>query len=189
MNVRGLLGLALLVVASAAHATFDIDQLMAELAQHKGGRAKFIEKRYIAVLDKPVVASGEMTYSPPDRLEKVTLSPKRETMVLDKDRLILERDRRKFTINLASRPEALAFVDSVRSTLSGNRQSLERHYALQLKGQAQHWVLTLTPTEPAIVALLQRITVSGSGNQVRTIDYLLADGDRSELLIEPMDAP
>lgn len=189
MNARGFIGLTLLLAATAAHAAFDIDQLMTELAQHKGGRAKFTEKRYIAVLDKPVVTSGEMTYSPPDRLEKHTLSPKPESMVLDKDRLSLERNRRKFTINLASRPEALAFVDSVRSTLSGNRQSLERNYTLLLKGQPQHWVLTLTPTEPAILALLQRIAVSGSGNQVHAIDYLLADGDRTELLIEPMDAP
>jgi len=189
MNVRALIGMALLAVASTAQAAFDIDQLMADLAQHKGGRARFVEKRYLAVLDKPVVASGEMTYSPPDRLEKHTLLPKPEILVLDKDRLSLERDRRKFTINLNSRPEVLAFVDSVRSTLSGNRQSLERNYALQLKGQSQQWTLTLTPTEPAITALLRRITVSGSYNQVRTIEYLQADGDRSELQIEPLDAP
>lgn len=186
---RILIGWTLLVLVTAAQAAFDIDQLMADLAQHKGGRAKFVEKRFMAVLDKPLMASGEMTYSPPDRLEKRTLSPKPETLVLDKDTLSVERDRRKFTINLASRPEALAFVDSVRSTLSGNRQSLERNYALQLKGHAQQWVLTLVPTEPAIVALLQRIAVSGSRNQVRTIEYLQADGDRSELLIEPLDTP
>lgn len=189
MIVRILIGWTFLALASAAQAAFDIDQLMADLAQHKGGRAKFVEKRFMAVLDKPLVASGEMTYNPPDRLEKRTLSPKSETLVLDKDTLSMERDRRKFTISLASRPEALAFVDSVRSTLSGNRQSLERNYALQLKGHVQQWVLTLVPTEPGILALLQRITVSGSRNQVRTIEYLQADGDRAELLIEPLDTP
>lgn len=188
---RGVLGLALLVVAASAwaQAAFTLDQLMADLAQHRGGRARFVEKRYLSVLDKPVVASGEMTYTPPDRLEKRTLLPKPETLVLDRDNLTMERDKRKLSINLNSRPEAQAFVESIRSTLSGNRASLERSYSLQLKGSSSQWVLTMVPVEPAILLLLQRITVSGSKGQVRTIEYLQPDGDRTELTIEPLDSP
>src|SRR5512147_703457 len=102
-------GLVLASLAAAAHAAFNVDQLMSGLAQHKGGRAKFVEKRYLAVLDRPLVATGEMTYTPPDRLEKRTLTPRPETLVLDKDLVSIERDRRKRSINLANRPEALAF--------------------------------------------------------------------------------
>jgi outer membrane lipoprotein-sorting protein len=171
-----------------AQAAFSIDQLMAELAQHKGGRARFVEKRHIALLDKPILASGEMTYTPPDRLEKRTLLPKPETMVLDKDMISMERDKRALVINLASRPEVQAFVDSIRSTLSGNRKSLEQHYSLQVKGDSSQWMLVLVPSEPSIAALLQRITVTGNGGQVRHIEYLQADGDRSELAIEPIEA-
>lgn len=181
-----LLGLSLSV---SAHAAYGIDQLMTDLAGHKGGRARFVEKRHVAVLDKPVVSSGEMLYTPPNRLEKRTLQPKPETLVLDKDTLSMERDKRRFSINLNSRPEALAFVDSIRSTLAGNRKSLEQNYALQLQGESAQWVLTLVPSEPAIAALLQRITVSGSKNQVRHIEYLQIDGDRSEISIEPLDTP
>ncbi len=177
------------LVASAAHAAFSVDQLMAELAQNQGGRARFVEKRFVALLDKPVQASGEMVYSPPDRLEKHTLLPKAESMVLDKDTLSLERDKRRMSINLSSRPEAQAFVESVRSTLAGNRQALEAHYSLEIKGERADWTLTLLPTEPAIAALLQRITVSGSKKQVRKIEYLQTDGDRSELAIEPIEQP
>lgn len=180
-------GLVLASLAAAAHAAFNVDQLMAELAQHKGGRAKFVEKRYLAVLDRPLVATGEMTYTPPDRLEKRTLTPKPETLLLDKDQVSVERDRRKLSINLASRPEALAFVDSIRNTLAGNREALEKNYTLQLAGNADSWVLTLSPTAQKIAALLQRITVSGSRDQIHSIDYLLADGDRSELTIEPLE--
>ena len=147
-----LLGLGL---STGAHAAYSIEQLMTDLASHKGGRARFVEKRHMALLDKPVQASGEMVYSPPDRLEKRTLLPKPETLVLDKDMLSMERDKRKLTINLASRPEALAFVDSIRSTLSGNRKSLEQNYTLNLQGESSQWVLTLVPSEPAIAALLE----------------------------------
>jgi hypothetical protein len=179
---------ALLLMGSTAmaHAAFNIDQLMAELARNPGGQAKFVEKRYLALLDKPVIATGEMFYTAPDRLEKRTYKPKPETMVLYKDTLSLERDRRKMQIQLTQRPEVAAFVESIRSTLQGNRASLERNYTLQLSGSLNAWSLTLVPTDPRMVQLLQRITLSGVRQQVLGIDYLQADGDRTEMTIEPV---
>ena len=186
---RLLTGLVLFGLATLAHAAFGVEQLMAELARNPGGQAKFVEKRYLALLDKPVVATGEMFYNAPDRLEKRTYTPKAETMVLYKDTLSLERDRRKLQIQLGQRPEVAAFVESIRSTLQGNRATLEANYRLALTGSLDAWVLTLVPTEPRIATLLQRITVSGVRQQVLGIDYLQADGDRTEMRIEPVKAP
>lgn len=168
-------------------AGFDVAQLMDGLARHPGGLAKFTETRHLALLDKPVVSTGEMQFTPPDRLEKRTLTPKPEYMLLDRDRITLERDQRRMTIRLGSRPEVLAFVDSVRGLLAGNRVSMERNYLMQLQGEAARWVLTLYPKDAEIAALIQRITVSGANNQIRTIEYLQADGDRSVLAIEPVN--
>ena len=184
-----LLGLLLAGLTAGAHAGFTLDQLMAGLAANTGGRVKFVEKRYLALLDRPLVSTGEMAYTPPDRLEKRTLTPKPETLILDRDRVRVERDRRSYSVSLASRPEALAFVDSVRGTLAGDRAALEKNYRLQLEGDEHAWLLTLTPTAPAVAELLRSIRVSGSGGQIHAIAYLLRDGDRSELSIEPIAAP
>lgn len=173
-------------LAGPAAAAFDLDQLMAGLARHPGGRANFTEKKYLAVLDKPVVATGEMRFRPPDYLEKRTVKPHPETVKLDKDVLTLERDQRKLSIRLETQPEALAFVDSIRALLVGDRATLEKSYLLDLSGTPQKWVLNLLPSDPRIVSLLLRITVAGSGNQVLSIEYLQADGDRSVLSIEPV---
>ena len=173
-------------LAGPAMAAFDVSQLMADLARHPGGRATFTERKYLAVLDKPVVATGEMRFRPPDYMEKRTLSPHPETMVLDKDQISLERDKRKLTIRLETQPEALAFVDSIRALLTGDRKTLEKSYLLELSGTPQKWVLHLLPSDQRIAALVLRITVSGSGNQVRSIEYLQADGDRTVLSIEPV---
>ena len=176
------------MLAMPALAAFDVGELMGELARHRGGRAKFVEKKTIALLDKPLLSTGEMTYSAPGRLEKRTLTPKAETLVLEGEVLSIERDKQKLTINLASQPEALAFVDSIRGTLTGNRAALERNYSLYLAGSSDKWTLTLLPSEPKIAALVQRITVSGAHGQVRSIEYLQADGDRSLLTIEPIES-
>jgi outer membrane lipoprotein-sorting protein len=186
---RFLTGLVLLGFSALAHAALDIDRLMAELARNPGGNALFVEKRYLALLDKPVVASGEMSYRAPDWLEKRTLKPRRETVTLDKDTLTLEHDRRKMTIRLSQRPEVAAFVDSIRSTLSGDRAALSRNYQLALTGTLDAWTLTLVPSEPRILELLKRITVGGVREQVLKIEYLQADGDRTEMTIEPVKNP
>lgn len=186
MIFRAFLALLMAGASMAAQAAFDIDQLMGDLARHRGGKARFVETRTLAMLDRPVQSSGEMSYQPPDRLEKRTFKPYAETVVLDKDILSVERDQRRMSIQVASRPEAQAFVESVRSTLSGNRPALEKHYRLELSGSRQDWSLVLLPVDTAVAALIRRITVTGQGNQVRRIEYLQADGDRSELSIEPV---
>lgn len=170
----------------AAHAAFDINQLMGELAQFKGGRARFVETRHVALLDAPVVSSGEMRFTPPDRLEKDTLKPRRETLVLEQNTLTVERDGHSMTWHIGSRPEAMAFIESVRSTLSGNREALQKYYRLELSGSQKDWTLLLLPTSSELQALITRITVRGSGAQVRRIEYQQADGDRSELAITPI---
>ena len=178
-----------LCLALNAHAAFDMDALMTGLSEHPGGHAHFVEKRYAALLDKPVVSRGEMTYTAPNRLEKRTLEPKAETVILDGDSLSLERGQRRMTIQLSSRPEARAFVDSIRSTLSGNRAALEKNYAMQLSGHSEDWKLVLSPTEPKIASLIKRITVSGNGRQIREIEYLQIDDDRTVLQIKPVSQP
>lgn len=185
--MKRLLLTALLAAASwSAHAGFDIPQLMGDLAQFKGGRARFVETRHVALLDAPIISSGEMRFTPPDRLEKDTFQPRRETLVLEQNTLTVERDGRSLTWHVGSRPEAMAFIESVRSTLSGNRETLQKYYRLELQGSAKNWTLLLLPSTPEVQALITRISISGSGAQVRRIQYQQADGDRSELLLTPM---
>lgn len=186
MSKRFVLGVLLFSLGWPALAAFDVSQLMSDLARHKGGKARFVEKRFIAVLDKPLLSSGEMSYTAPDRLEKRTLLPKPERMLLEGDTLLFERDKKTISISLSNQPEAQAFVDSIRGTLAGNRVSLERSYALHLSGSSEQWVLTLLPSDQKIAALVLRITISGVRDQIRSIEYLQADGDRSLMTIEPL---
>ena len=74
MTPRRLLATLVLALATTpALAAWDVAQLMTELARNRGGQALFTEKKYIALLDKPVISSGEMRYTAPDYLEKRTL--------------------------------------------------------------------------------------------------------------------
>lgn len=184
-----LCGLWAIAPISHAETTWDLDQLMQSLATTRTGHASFIEKKSIAILDKPVESSGELFYTAPDRLEKRTLKPKAESMVLDKDKLIVEQRGRKHVLSLQSYPEIAAFIDSIRGTLAGDRKALERNYKLSIIGTQQDWNLSLLPLENKMKKVVTSIDISGSGSTLETIEIKQADGDSSVMTITPLPAP
>jgi hypothetical protein len=86
-------------------------------------------------------------------------------------------------------PELAAFIDSIRGTLAGDREALERHYQLSLEGATDDWTLQLIPVDEKIQAVVSRIRITGVGNEVRSVETIQADGDSSLMLIERLAAP
>jgi outer membrane lipoprotein-sorting protein len=181
---------ALMLVPVIAHAAeWDLDQLMRGLAQTRSDHARFTEKKYIAILEKPVESSGELFYTAPDRLERRTIKPKPETMILDHGTLVIERGRRQHRLQLQDYPELAAFIGSIRSTLAGDRTALERNYRLSLDGTVARWTLQLLPVDEKMLAVVTRIRISGARYAVRSVEITQADGDSSVMLIEQLAAP
>ncbi len=172
-------------LCTSAFADWDIPALMQQLAKHPSGRATFTETKTLGVLDQPVVSSGELIYSPPDRLEKNTLKPTRESLVIRGNDLTVERDGVKRQLRLPQYPEILAFVEALRGTLVGNRTLLEQHYALSLAGTERDWRLALTPLDDRMRRWVKQIKVTGSDKGVSTVETLQADGDKSVIAITP----
>ncbi|WP_296531128.1 LolA-related protein [Rhodoferax sp.] len=183
------LGLLLATTSPTALAAWDIQQLMDSLAQNRTSHASFVEKKTIAMLERPVESSGELFYTAPDHLEKRTLKPKPESMVIDGADLLIERGRQKHRLQLQAYPELAAFIDSIRGTLAGDRQALESNYQLSLEGTAQRWTLQLLPKGDKMLAVVQRIRITGAHDQVRSIEITQADGDSSLMSIEKLVTP
>ena len=179
-----LVWLALLVSPIVQAAPLSIAQLMANLAKHPQGAATFTETKTISILDQPIESSGELLFIAPARLEKRTLKPKPETMVLDGDTLTLERGRRRHVLQLKDYPEVAGMIESSRATLAGDRKALERVYHLALDGGNERWTLVLTPLDPKVGAVIARIRMEGVKDVVRSVEILQADGDRSLMTIE-----
>lgn len=183
---RRLLGAAtcLLLASSAGAAEWNSASLLERLALQKSGRATFVEKKYLAILDKPVESSGTLSFDAPDRLEKRTLRPKPELLRLEGGTLTIEQaGKAPLTISLASRPEAAAFVDSIRATLAGDRKALEESWRVTLDGTPANWKLILLPRYSRIADLVTRVLIGGRDAEVQRIDFELTDGDHSEMRI------
>lgn len=178
-----LLAVILTAATTARGADFNLATLFEALAKQRPGRATFQEKKHIALLDKPLESSGELVFTPPDRLEKRTLAPRPERVVADRERVTLERGGKSQTLGLREHPAIAVLVDSIRDTLAGDLQSLTRTYSAALEGDRARWKLRLKPLDPAIGTLVERIEIGGAGAQVRTVDIFQADGDRSSMTI------
>ncbi len=162
---------------------------MMNLARQQGGRVAFVERKHLAILDRPVESSGELVYRPPARLEKRTLRPQPEVLVLDGDELSIQRGKQTLRAQLRQYPEAGAFVDSIRGTLAGDLGALQRRYRLVLHGTEERWQLTLLPSDPALAAVVLRIQITGRHDRIEVIETTMADGDRSVLTIAPIAGP
>ncbi len=163
---------------------------MRELAQVKSARAKFVELKHMAILNAPLESSGTLIYTAPGRLEKHTLAPRQESLVLERDQLTLEnkvRNQRR-TFGLQDHPVLWAFVESIRSTLAGDLATLSRFYQVTLDGSERQWRLTLKPIEAGMQNVVSEIRIGGSRNRVSTIEIIETQGDRSVMTITP-DAP
>lgn len=190
---RHWLALAALVAAgsladrAAAQATgaFDLDALMALLAQRKSGEARFTEERTVTGFDSPLRASGTLSFTAPDRFARQTLEPRRERMEVVGNQVRLERGGRVRQMALDAVPELAALVEGLRGTLSGNGALLRKHFDVRVAGQARLWTLTLTPRDSALAAQVRLLQIVGTAGDLRTVELQMAGGERSLMTIEP----
>lgn len=160
-------------------------EVMGLFAARTHGRVAFTEIHELAMLKQPVKSSGELVYRAPDRLEKHTIQPKPETLILDHGMLTAQRGRHKYTVALSDAPQVVPFVESVRATLAGDTTSLKRYFTVGFQGDAAHWRLTLLPRDAAIAKSVRQIHMEGERDAILTVEIRESDGDRSLLSIGP----
>jgi outer membrane lipoprotein-sorting protein len=169
----------------AAGADWGLEQLMQALGAVKSSQAAFAERKHVEILSTPLQSRGRLVYMAPGRLEKHTLAPRRESLVLDGDELTLEnKDRsQRRTLRLHDQPVVRAFVESIRATLAGDLATLSRFYEVKLEGGERQWRLTLKPGDAQVREVVSEIHISGSGDAITRIEFFETTGDRSVMTI------
>ena len=176
--------IGMVLCASSYAGDWALPDLMHLLAQTKSGKATFVEKKYIGILDKPLESSGELSFEAPDRLEKRTLKPRPEAMLLEGDKLtLILYDKRPLNLRLQDHPEVAALVESIRGTLSGDQAALEKNYAINFTGVQGKWQMTLTPVQKAVAKVVRQVQIGGADANIKTITFEQVDGDRFEMMI------
>jgi hypothetical protein len=183
--IAGFFCVAVQAAESNPAGRWGIDQLMQSLAQVKNLKGTFVERKHLRIMTEPLDFSGTLAYAAPAHLEKHTLLPKPQSLVLDQGTLVVEDSVRKQrrVLQLQEYPLIWALVESIRATLAGDLQALSRFYRVDLEGTESQWRLLLRPTDPKLGNVLTIIRIGGQGRRVRAIEIVEAEGDRSVMTI------
>ncbi len=166
---------------SRAESAWNVRQLMREMSQVSESKGKFVERKYMAVLSRPLESSGTLLFRSPDYVEKHTLKPKIESVVLDHGVLTVENPARNFkrTVVVQEYPAVWALVESIRATLAGDLPSLTRFYKIELEGESAHWKMRLLPLDAKTSAAVREILISGRGHRVDSFETVEPNGDHA----------
>jgi len=171
--------------AMAVSADWGLPQLMQELSEVKSASAQFTERKTMHVLTAPLVTSGTLAYTAPDRMQKTTLVPVRERFVLDRDEVTIVSgpDNQVHRFSLSESPQIAGLVEGIRATLAGDLPTLQRFYIVELRGAPADWQLLLRPRGASLARFIEWIRIRGSQDRIEAIATKGSNGDDSEMSI------
>ena len=176
--------LVALLLPGIAHAQDAMTQVMAALAAVRGSRATFVEEKELPELERPLTSRGTLVWQWPQRLEKRTVEPFEERLLVDGDRLLLETRDQRQELSLDTAPEIRPLVEAIRATLAGDAATLRRYYDIGFSGDLTRWRLVLTPLSSRVLAAVQRISIEGEGGTVLVVERRGRDGS-SRMVVTP----
>ncbi len=181
----------LLILSLSARANdFSLIQLMNALASQPRLMANFKEEKYDNFLEIPLVSTGQVSFTAPGYLEKIIKKPSLQSFILDGDKITISiRGKESKTYSVDQRPEIRAFTESFRSTLSGDRETLEKYYDVKLTGQFNQWELQLKPINKDMSKSIETILFTGHQNQIHQITTSYRNGDKSVMSFFSMEKP
>jgi Outer membrane lipoprotein carrier protein LolA-like len=167
----------------------DFNEVMRLLSLRQHGRVDFVEQHFLAVLKRPTESSGELRYDAPDRLEKRTLQPHPETLLLAGGVLTMERGHSRRVLDLRAFPQVQPFIESIRATLAGDRGALERMFEIEFGGSVERWAMSLVPLQDKVKESVAEVRIDGARDQLLRVEIRQPDGDRSLLTLRPAARP
>lgn len=182
-----LTGLPVAAEQESGSPPLDVPGLMELMAKVPSREDRFTETKTVAMLTRPLVLKGTLTYVRPDRVEKHVTSPYAEHLVVQGDRITLSTQEGTKRIAVDSHPLIRSFIEAIRASLAGEVSVLRRLYHIKLQGTQQNWMLTLRPLDAQAAEYLSSITLSGRGDRLTAVDIRETGGDRSLMQIhEPV---
>jgi outer membrane lipoprotein-sorting protein len=172
--------------------------LLERMASTAGVEASYVERRELSLLAAPLESRGVIYFVPPDRFARFTVEPGYSALVSDGGVLRLREGRDAEETDLSASPMARGFVESFTVLWSGDRDELERLYALELRGRPAVpeapgggpagrdgvWELRLSPRHAPLSRFITAITLRGDAAGTREMMVEEEDGDRTVTTFE-----
>lgn len=141
-------------------------------------RCAFHDQKHIALLARPLVSTGVITFDRDRGIVRSTSAPHAEKAILTRTALRIQKGGRVEDIPLDKTKDLQAFALIFPTLLRGERQVIERSFEIALYGRADAWwALQFTPRSDSLRALVRRVVVFGRAGELVALQVAEASGD------------
>lgn len=151
--------------------------LFAKLAAQGDVHSTFTEERWFAVRKEPVILHGELRHSAEYGLSLHYTDPQEQILVVDAKGLLM-RDAGGHTRTLAADPHAPRMDAVLLPVLRFDLTELRRFFTMRAARAGADWRIDFVPTSPELHRQLSTLTVWGSGEAVRQLEFRRAANQR-----------
>lgn len=176
--------------ASEPAAASSAQTLIAGLGQPAPAHTAFAEARFLQVLERPLVVSGELAWLGGDKLQRRVDHPQQEIATIADGEVTQQRaGKRPRHFSLKRAPQLQVLLDSFVALLSGDAARLQQAFEIRHAGDAAGaWTLTLVPRDARVAKTVASITIDGYATQSRCMHMQESDGDLAVDLLGPLAA-
>jgi hypothetical protein len=169
-----------------------LDDLFRDVAPYPVVRAEFEQTRRMAVMKRPLVIRGRLTFSRGQGVLWRIEQPYRMSYVLGETRIVEIGEDGARRVREARDVPGLAQVSRFfRAMLGADPSVLREHFDVAARGDASRWTLELSPRQAQIGQFLEGLQLSG-GRFIEEIRIDEAGGDSTRILFtdsQGADAP
>lgn len=173
--------IALLVLFVPAPAIGDTGKLP-RLVQHESVVGRFVQRRQLPELERPIVSRGRFAYSAGRGLLWLIKEPIESRLVIDAEGVYQDGE----PVRESGAFEAIRPL--FESLFSGDLAPLERDFAVTREDAGEGWRLVLTPRDGRLARALERVIIEGAGIPRRVV-IETSDGGSTELEFTDVNHP
>ena len=175
--ISGFLLAGLLTIMPATAWSLELQSVLENTRITPPDRVAFREERHNQLLKEPLLLTGYLEYLGVGRLRKVVETPFQESLLIEADRIEVERDGKTRKLRVSRSKTMRAMLGGIEAVLAGQSAKLEAVFAYELSGTESSWSLQLEPLSRKIAKQLSGLLIKGDDKSVLSIRFDLKGGE------------
>lgn len=163
------------------------DQLAEIAAPPEALHGRFIQKKYLQIVDAHLLSSGVFNYTQGKALHWETQEPIKSELIIDKASVISKQSGNVTSeIKSADNPSVAVINEVLFAVLTAQWSLLSKHFLLSGSVAGENWIARLTPKQAAIQKVVSGIEIKGD-RLLKQLTLLQVGGDTTTIDFEPIE--
>jgi len=146
--------------------------LLSSTQKAKSIECDFVQKKYLEVLEEPVVSKGTFCFKRENLIRWEYLSPVKYLIIINNDKVLVKDEKKSNVIDTKTNKLFKELTDMMMSCFKGNLQVIEKKYSVQYFEDEKNYITRLVPLDKNAGVYLKNIDMYFDKKDM-TIDKLL----------------